>query len=171
MNTIEEVKARCEEVGDCWIWQGKCTSTGYPQAKINGKATLVRRHVAALKGITLVRRQPVRAICDDPKCCNPAHIRASTVKEIAEIAGSKGKHSAPSKCIAIALDKRKKSKLNMEQAQEIRLSAESGPVLAERYGVHKSLINMIKQGKAWKDYSSPFAGLFSANNAQGRARA
>ena len=47
----------------------------------------------------------------------------------------------------------------MEQVREIRLSEDSGPVLAERYGVNRSLIGGIRRGTAWRDYSNPFAGL------------
>ena len=54
--------------------------------------------------------------------------------------------------------------LTIEQAREIRMSDESGPVLALRYGVDKSLINGIKAGRNWKEYSNtnPFAGLMRA---------
>lgn len=43
MTTLEKIKSRCEEVADCWIWQGYTTQTGYPMAKIGGKVQLVRR--------------------------------------------------------------------------------------------------------------------------------
>ena len=39
------------------------------------------------------------------------------------------------------------------------MSTESGPALADRYGVNRSLINRIKRGDAWKDYTNPFGGL------------
>jgi hypothetical protein len=52
------------------------------------------------------------------------------------------------------------AKLSESKVQEIRLSDEPGPVLAERYGVSKSWINKIKRGEVWRVLSSPFAGLF-----------
>jgi hypothetical protein len=52
------------------------------------------------------------------------------------------------------------AKLSESKAQEIRLSDDSGPVLAERFGVSRGLINRIKRGRAWRVLSSPWQGLF-----------
>jgi hypothetical protein len=52
------------------------------------------------------------------------------------------------------------AKLSESNAQEIRLSEETGPVLAERFGVSRSWINKIKRGRAWRVLSSPWQGLF-----------
>ena len=35
--TIAHIKARTEEVGDCWIWQQGSTN-GYPQMKVQAAA-------------------------------------------------------------------------------------------------------------------------------------
>ena len=51
------------------------------------------------------------------------------------------------------------AKLDESKAQEIRLSSESGPVLAEKFGVSKSWINRIKRGEVWRVLSSPWQGL------------
>ena len=34
--TLAHIKARTEEVGDCWIWQQGATN-GYPQMKVQGR--------------------------------------------------------------------------------------------------------------------------------------
>ena len=49
--------------------------------------------------------------------------------------------------------------MTLEMAREVRASNESGPVLAKRYGVDRSLIGSIRRGEVWKDYSNPFDGL------------
>jgi hypothetical protein len=49
----------------------------------------------------------------------------------------------------------------MDQARTIRMSGESGPVLATRYGVNRSVINNIKLGRSWKDYKNPFSALMA----------
>ena len=48
---------------------------------------------------------------------------------------------------------------NMEKAQEIRASDKPCHVLALVYGVDKSMVSRVRRGEAWRDYSSPFAGL------------
>ena len=71
-----------------------------------------------------------------------AHIKARTAK----IAKTR-RHSNVNK------------KLDIDKAREIRMSTESGPVLAARYGVNRSLISRIKRGTDWKDYANPYAAL------------
>ena len=48
--TLDHIKARTEEVGDCWIWQQGATN-GYPQMKVQGRCCkLVRRMVVEIDG-------------------------------------------------------------------------------------------------------------------------
>ena len=157
--TIQEIKARTDEVGDCWIWQ-KCTSSGYPQIKVAGCACkLVRRIVVALDGRPAEPRQPVITTCGEQKCVNPAHLRSSTISAVGKRAAAAGGWKGKARGSKIAAKKRATGKLTMEIAREIRMSVESGPVLSARYGVDKSLVNRIKRGHAWKDYTNPFGGL------------
>lgn len=156
---LQTIRERCEEVGDCWIWQG-CASPGYPLVKINGRgAVLVRRLVCELDGRPPAPRQPVAARCNDKLCCKPAHLYPSSIKVIAKAAAKRGAFSSADRAAKIAATKRAAGKLTMEKAREIRMRPESAPVLAPIYGVDKSLINKVRSGKAWRDMSSPFAGL------------
>jgi len=160
-NTLEAIKARCDEVGDCWIWRDATTGEGYPIFKPAGskKCELVRRYVFALAGGRLKARVPVVAKCGERKCVNPACARESTTAKIAHEAGKRGSHSALAKRAKIASIKRKTGKLDMQKVAEIMGSGETTRVLGARYGVDQSLISRIKRGEAWKDYSSPWAGL------------
>lgn len=151
------------EEGECWIWTASTSSgTGYPIMKMPGcPCETVRRIVLRMSGKPLKPRQPVEATCDERLCVNPAHMRASSTAAIAQKAAKRGAYSSISRRAKIAASRRGKMKLTMEQAREIRCSEESGPVLAQRYGVNRSLVNNIKAGRAWRDYSSPFAGLLA----------
>ncbi len=56
--TLAHIKARTEEVGDCWIWQQGATN-GYPQMKVQGRCCkLVRRMVVEIEGRPAEPRQP-----------------------------------------------------------------------------------------------------------------
>lgn len=161
---LEIIKARCIEEGECWIWQGAYSSNGYPimkSAGFKGGCLLVRRVVVELDGRPAAPRQPVAASCNDKRCCNPACLKPSSTSAIGKKAGKNGAYSRMSRRAKIATAKRIGGKLNFEQAAEIRMSKESGPVLAARYGIDKSMVNNIKRGDAWRDYSSPFAGLMT----------
>lgn len=156
---LQTIRERCEEVGDCWIWQG-CASPGYPLVKINGRgAVLVRRLVCELDGRPPAPRQPVASRCNEKLCCNPAHLFPSSIQAIAKAAAKRGAFSGADRAAKIAATKRAAGKLTMQKAREIRMRTEAAHVLAPIYGVDKSLINKVRSGRAWRDMSSPFAGL------------
>ncbi len=46
------------------------------------------------------------------------------------------------------------------KAQEIRMSTEPAPVLAERFGISKSAISRIRRNEVWRMLTSPWQGLF-----------
>ena len=162
--TLDEIKSRCEEEGECWIWKDATDSNGYPIAKVDGKCQLVRRVAYSLKPSApkLQPRQPVIAKCDCRLCVNPSCLRASTIAEVSRMAGKAGKLSGLIKGAKIAAHKRATgAKIDMEIANSIRLSGETGPVLAARHNIDRALVNRIKRGGAWKDYSNPFMGLMA----------
>lgn len=156
-----------EEVGDCWEWTGAVSSTGHPiinlRQPIEGMpragCSLVRRFVYMLAGHKLLPRKPIDCRCNNKLCVNPAHLFQSSIQKVAQKAAKAGAWTGEARARKISAKKRAKAKINMTIAQEIRLSSESGPTLAARYGVDKSLVNNIKRGVIWRDYSSPFAGL------------
>lgn len=157
--TLDHLRSYCDTSTGCWIWGGATNSIGYPIIK-NGKrgCLLARREAARLSGMELTPRQPVAATCGHRLCINPEHLQKSTTQAIAKAAALGGAYSTQQRAKAIAEHKRTKgAKLTLEQARAIRESPESGPVLAERYGVNRTLINAIKRGEAWIDYDDPQA--------------
>lgn len=162
--TLEMMKIieRTEEYADCHLWTGATGDSGHPIYKPTGcGCILVRRAMFRLNGGELEHRVPIDTTCGEKLCVNPGHLVKSTPGAIAKKAALRGKWSGKARCAKIAEAKRKNCKLTMEAAREIRMSSETGPVLAARHGVNRSLITSIKLGKAWKDYSNPFAGLMA----------
>ena len=160
--TLAHIKARTEEVGDCWIWQ-QGTTNGYPQMKVQGRCCkLVRRMVVEIEGRPAEPRQPVVATCGEALCVNPAHLKATSTSDAAKRAAKKGAWQGKARAAKIAKTRRRSNvnkKLDIYKAREIRMSTESGPVLAARYGVDRSLISRIKRGTDWKDYANPYSAL------------
>lgn len=160
--TLQMIRDRCDEIGDCWIWKNAVSQEGYPIMRVRpGGCILVRRVAIALSGRTPAARQPVTCTCDDRRCCNPKHLELATIASVAQTAAANGAFSSLARRAKIAAHKRASSgaKLTMDDARAIRASDETGPVLAAQYGVNKSLIGAIRRGTAWQEYSSPFAGL------------
>jgi hypothetical protein len=158
MHIIEQT----EEFGDqCLLWTGAVSTDGrYPIMKKRGcRCETVRRVVVRMDGRPPEPRQPVRTTCGERLCVSPKCLVLSTTSEVAKVAGKNGAYSSIARCSKIAMSKRLNSKLTIEDARVIRMSSETGPVLAERYGVHKTLINNIKSGKSWREYGGFFSGL------------
>ena len=68
-HTIDTLRARCDEVGDCWIWRG---ARGIPKINLHGSAVPARRalremvdHIAPRPGMR------VAAACGQQQCISP----------------------------------------------------------------------------------------------------
>jgi hypothetical protein len=159
------VTMNIEDNGNCWIWTGAVNQQDHPiihlrQPLYGHKGCLtVRRYVFLLTHGVLPPRQPIGCRCGDKLCVHPDHLFLSTPSKIAKLAAKRGAWKGQARAMKISIAKRTAGKLDADKAAEIRMSDESGPVLAARYGVDKSLINNIKRGNVWKDYGNPFAGL------------
>lgn len=163
VHTVESLKARTIVQGDCWLWQGySANNTPQVGAYPDGKKTMVSVRKLMRE---LLSGQPQPAghygqTCGNPLCVNPSHTLWRGEKSHMRHMAKKRKVTAVT---AMKLrEYRIKSgmaKIDEAQAEEIRMSNESGPVLAERFGVSKSWINKIKRGRAWRVLSSAWEGL------------
>lgn len=87
--------------------------------------------------------------CDNPPCCNPAHLFASTQAGNLEDMDSKGRR--------VAYDRRGEvnpfSKLTAAQAKEIRRRYDAGELrrqIAEDFGLAISTVKRIGRRRTWK---------------------
>lgn len=162
--TIDYLRERSDEVGDCWIWKRAAGKAGYPvMSRRSGGDGLVRRAAARLAGLEPAPRQPVVSCCGDKLCVNPAHMRLSTVKLVAKKAAKDGAYSRLPRRVKIAATKRAASKLTMADARAIRASTMRLADLAKKHDVSLGTIKSIRIGRTWKDHASPWAGLGAGN--------
>lgn len=171
---LEWIRSKSEIDGKCWLWAGALNQYGSPIMRLpgdrNAGCKMVRRVALEASGKSVLPRLPVVTTCGNEECCYPGHLKQVTIKQMCMEAAANGAWRTPDRAAKIAANKRKESKLTIEQAREIRLSTESGAILAARYNVNKSVIHGIKRGERWKDFSSPWAGLMPSND-HGRKRA
>lgn len=169
--TLAEIMARCGiEPGEedmCWEWRGqsgKPPKTEHARrftcVKHGGDRVLLRRlcwelHTGEKPDPKLVL---VMAVCDNPRCCNPAHAKQMTESQKSIRAAKKGSFSGWAKRAKIAAAKRAKdAKITMEIARQIRADPRSGETGAADYGISKGLYNRIKAGTSWIEYdNNPF---------------
>lgn len=157
-HTIESLKQRTIDDAGCWIWQGyygnKVPSVYGP----NGMMP-VRRLILDLLDKVYPKKSHLHPSCGNGGCVNPEHIKIYTVKQHMD-ALRKEAHKSQTRIANLQKYKRKHcSKINEDIAQEIRLSDETGPVLAEKYGVSRSLINRVRRNTAWVNRNHPFLSL------------
>jgi DNA-binding transcriptional regulator YiaG len=94
--------------------------------------------------------------CDNPSCCNPAHLFLGTPKENARDKVSKGRQAvgAPGKQVAPGAD-HMLAKLTWDEARAIRvLRSEEGASiseLAETFGVSERTVQSVLSNKSYLD--------------------
>jgi hypothetical protein len=132
---------------ECWPWTGY-THVGYGRIFTQG-TTVKATHLAL---ILAGKNRPDDACalhsCDNPPCCNPAHLRWGTRAENNEDRDSR-RRLEPHKG-----DKHGMAKLTEADARDILASSEKTRVLADRYNVNKDTITNIKSGRTWKHLSA-----------------
>lgn len=125
---------------ECWPWTGAVTErSGHGLISVNGRSGGMEgtHRVAYQLTKWSIAGVHIRHTCDNPPCCNPAHL----------IAGSHGDNMRD-----MAIRERGwKTKLTATQVLEIRRrSSERHADLAAEFGVSKSNISMIVTGQTWK---------------------
>jgi hypothetical protein len=134
-----------DKSGECWIWLGSKTPTGYGRyCSSLDSVTRAAHRIAfvAHKGATSLN---VCHTCDTPSCINPTHLFAGTQHDNLLDMSKKGRR----RWIGIKGEANKTAKLREEDVLAIRMSTDSNRTLGQRYGVSSTLIGYIKRRKVW----------------------
>jgi hypothetical protein len=120
----------------CWEWQGSRLPQGYGILGIKKRNHYAHRvsweqhHGPIPPGMCVLHR------CDNPPCLNPAHLFLGTQGDNMRDMAKKG---------------RAKAKLTEEQVRELRQRKGTRTIyeFAAEYGVSKSLIGYVLNGRVW----------------------
>jgi hypothetical protein len=133
---------------ECWPWLGG-KARGYGQFGLNGKNVRAHRVAFLLHHGELPEGACILHSCDNPACCNPAHLRAGTHRDNTLDMVAKGRNGKGGPKGAL----HGRAKLTEEQMREIKSTPRcwgSSAALARRYGVSRAAISYILSGKRWK---------------------
>jgi hypothetical protein len=134
----------------CWEWQGARDQYGYGNIWVGEHCTKAHRHAYALTNGPIPPGMVICHACDNPPCCNPAHLSVGTTQENSHDARTKGRlHTHPPRGEASP-----HAKLTTDQVREILALYASGGYrqrdLAARYSVSVAAIAKIVTGRKWK---------------------
>jgi hypothetical protein len=65
----------------CWEWRGTVTSHGYGTFSFNGNHIRTHRYSYELHDGSIPTGFAVLHSCDNPRCCNPSHLRLGTAAD------------------------------------------------------------------------------------------
>jgi hypothetical protein len=144
--TVDEIKrfwsyVSIRGVDDCWEWKVNLRPFQYARFKTGNEGYRSHRIAYFLGYGADPKELFVCHKCDNPRCCNPNHLFLGTPKDNTQDMVSKKRHNVgESKYFA---------KLTDKDIKDIRESIEFGNVICRRYKVSKSVINNIRNRKAW----------------------
>lgn len=138
----------------CWEWQSGVDKDGYGKFSVslpraNGKQQ--QKHVRAHRLALLLtgRDVPAGALvlheCDNPRCCNPAHLTVGTQRRNRRDAAARGRTARG--------ERHPQAKVTAEDVVEIRRRALLGvptKLIASRFGLSKVQVRHIVTRRNWR---------------------
>lgn len=145
---------------ECWLWNGNRTWRGYGQVYIQRKTIPTHRAAWMLTNGEIPDGMFVCHRCDNPPCCNPAHLWLGTNAENMADKCAKGRQASGDKHPARKHPERMargesngRSKLTAELVRSLRMDRESGytySALSNKYGISWPVARGIATRKTWK---------------------
>lgn len=145
---------------ECWPWSKSHDRDGYAVVKIGNRQWRVARWVLTQKlGRDILPTEVTRHTCDNPPCCNPAHLIVGTARDNTADMLSRGRsitgdahwtRRAPERMRGT---RNAAAKLTDDQVRDIRQQYAGGARqvdLASQFGVSQTLISQIVRRAVWK---------------------
>jgi hypothetical protein len=135
---------------ECWLFTGHINADGY------GRIGEGRKLLSAHRAAWIVTHGPipesdasqhgtvVMHVCDNPACCNPAHLKLGTQRENnadRKAKGRNGDHRG---------DTHWKARLTRDQVLEIRRMTGTDQEIAEKFGMSVGSIYGIRTNRTWR---------------------
>ncbi len=144
MSAEQRFFAQAVKSEGCWSWSASKDKDGYGMFRGDVLGVMyarAHRFSWAFHNQTAIPDGSIVChSCDNPQCCNPAHLRLGTHEDNQRERRSKGRHGAMRLPAA---------KLSAEQVLEIRTAVGRQKDIAERFGITQTTVSDIKRRKSW----------------------
>ena len=155
MNTRFWSKVDVRGPDECWPWLAGAHSAGYGKFWYDGCPHYSHRIAVMLDG-----RDPtgvvVRHRCDNPPCCNPAHLDLGTYADNSRDCVERGRqargdtHGSRTKPESRPRgEAHGRAKLTVADIKRIRADPRPQRVIAAGYDVTQALVSFIKSRRSW----------------------
>jgi len=144
---LSQVKS--ENLFDCWEWQGHIVrASGYGRVWYKRSRHYAHRLVYSIySGLTLRPTDVVMHLCNNPRCCNPSHLKLGSISENNQYTVECGRRR-----------NNFRKRLTTDEILEIRLRLKFGhgiSRIANSMNRSESTIRGIRDNKIWKDVQLP----------------
>lgn len=127
----------------CWPWLAYRNRDGYGTLQVDRKSKMAHRLAWEAAQGPIPNGMFVLHHCDNPSCCNPAHLWLGTLADNNRDRDRKGRGA----------DRRGEraggAKLTESDVLAIRAAAGTRGAIAMRFGISLSAVTYIRQGKRW----------------------
>lgn len=132
---------------DCWPFMGCRSTRGYGNIGFDSENYKSHRIAVYLTTGTMPVCEAVRHSCDNPPCCNPAHLLEGTQKENSADCLARGRANSPVGA------RNSHAKLDEHAVRLIRADARACVTLASEFGVSKASIYKARLRQTWASVS------------------
>lgn len=123
----------------CWPWTGGVNRDGYGNAWAGGRCWKAHRIAWTLANGAIPSGLQVLHHCDNPPCCNPAHLFLGTHADNMADMVRKGRDG-----------RRRLDEAIVARARELYASGWTFQAIADRYGVSRSGAFYAIKGQTWR---------------------
>lgn len=134
----------------CWLWTGYKDESGYGRVCINYRHFRAHRIAYCLEFGNVDSGLVVAHKCNNPACCNPRHLEATT--QSANVVYSVG--LGRTKLQPRKGEQCQQTPLTAAMVQQIRAMYDAGNIsqtkLGEQFGINQTCVGAIIRRKTWK---------------------
>lgn len=130
------------EPDSCWPWTSSRTSNGYGRFRFSRGRHRAHRIAFLLSYGEAPEGVGVLHTCDNPPCCNPAHLFLGSQSENVRDMVNKGRCRAQYNAVKLSHE-------IVGELRQLNAAGHSFNALAARFGIHRTTVARAATGRSW----------------------